>query len=134
MGLLYSRSETRDVEKWNVRESRLKQALLRSDATAFNPFGYTFRVANNMRRSIEPSPIRRASWTPLRGFLREGATEVADLGREDHGPLLQLADSDPLRGRNEARYETYSDWRPPFHGLNPADSGLPRATTTTSSA
>lgn len=126
-GLLYSRSTTEDVEKWNVRESRLKQALLRSDATAFNPFGYTFKVVGTTIQIDQPYINPASVVDPLYDdFIRVGETEVLSWDAKIGGRLADVLGTPiSFAAGTEFRYESYSDWRPPFHGLNPTGSGLP---------
>jgi len=125
-GLLYSRSQTRDVEKWNVRESRLKEALLRTDASAFNPFGYTFVNVGGLIQINQPYTNPASVVDPLYDdFVREGQTEVASWDAKIAGPLVEIWNIPvSFAAGSEFRYESYSDWRPPFAGLNPAGSGL----------
>ncbi len=126
-GVLYSRSQTRDVEHWNVRESLMKQALLRSDATAFNPFGYTFRVVGTTVQIDQPYTNPASVVNALyEDFIREGTTEVAAWDAKISGQLFEFWNI-PVSFAlgSELRYETYADWRPPFAGLNPAGTGLP---------
>ena len=126
-GLMYSRAWTRDEEKWNIRHSLLQQALLRTDATAFNPFGYRFRVANNQVEIDQAYTNPDNVVNPLYDvFIREGTTELATLDAKLNGSILNFPG-----GRigaaigAEVRWESYKDWRPSFHGLNPAGYVLP---------
>jgi outer membrane receptor protein involved in Fe transport len=54
-------------------------------------------------------------------FIREGKTELSTWDTKISGTVIELFGM-PVSGAagTEVRYETYSDWRPPFHGLNPA--------------
>src|SRR6185503_8869623 len=45
--VMYSGAQTHEFEHWQVRESRLRAALNRTDATALNPFPVTFKILNN---------------------------------------------------------------------------------------
>ncbi len=125
-GALYSRSETRDTEHFSVRESLMKQALLRSDATAFNPFGFTFRNAGGLIQIDQPYTNPASVVDPLfDDFMRVSQTELASWDARISGPLVEFWNIPvSFAAGTEYRYETYSDWRPPFHGLNPPGSGL----------
>ncbi|MCM2274476.1 MAG: TonB-dependent receptor [Candidatus Didemnitutus sp.] len=137
-GMMYSRAWTRDEESFNVRHSLLQDALLRTDATAFNPFGYTFKltpnpggvtgggtaVSNPYLIQIDKAYTNPDSVVdPLYDtFIREGRTELATWDGKINGTLFDLWGGG---GRvaaalgAEYRWESYSDWRPPYHGLNP---------------
>lgn len=60
----YNRVKGSDEAFRDVRESRLQQVLQRTDANAYNPFGYTFKVENNAVVAIVRTPTRRPSSTP----------------------------------------------------------------------
>lgn len=53
-GVMYARAWTRDEEGNSIRHSLLQAAMLRTDNTAFNPFGYTFRNVGGSIRIDEP--------------------------------------------------------------------------------
>jgi iron complex outermembrane recepter protein len=119
--ILYSRAWTRDEEANNIRDSRFREALLRTDATAFNPFGHTFRIVNNVVQ-VDQLYVNPASVVdPLYDtFIREGATELATLDARINGTLFDFWGGRVAAAAGaEYRWETYEDWRPAFHGLNP---------------
>ncbi len=125
-GLLYSEARTRDVSRNEVRESLLQAAARRSDAQAYNPFGYTFRVEGGAVVADQPyvNPPETMA-TMLSEFLRIGSTSltVADI-RTTGAVDIANARVAHLAFGAEFRAETFSDWRAPYAGLNPADSGL----------
>src|SRR6185312_2446411 len=45
--VLYSSAQTHEFEHYQIRESRLRAALNRTDASALNPFPVTFKIVNN---------------------------------------------------------------------------------------
>lgn len=127
--MMYSRAWTRDKEKYAVRHSSLQDALLRTDETAFNPFGYTFKLvnvggSNPLRLQLDqPYTNPDSVVDPLYDtFERRGRTELATWDAKLNGTLFDI-----WGGRvgaavgAEARWETYWDWRPPYHGVNPDD-------------
>ncbi len=124
---LYSRAWTRDDEANNVRHSRLQAALVRTDATAFNPFGYTFRNVGGVIQVDQPYTNPATVVDPLiENFIREGRTELASLDGKLNGTIAEVW------GRRiggalgaEYRWESYKDWRPPYAGLNPAGDTTP---------
>lgn len=124
---LYSRAWTRDDEANNVRHSRLQTALLRTDNTAFNPFGYTFRNVGGVIQVDQPYTNPASVVDPMiENYVREGRTELATWDAKLNGTLFNF-----WGGRVgsafgvEYRWESYKDWRPPFHGLNPAGDTTP---------
>lgn len=129
-GAMYASAKTRDEESWNIRHSRFQDALLRTDATAFNPFGYTFKTVANPSSTTNPVlvMIDQEFTNPdsvvdelYDVFIREGKTELSTWDTKITGTLMELFGMPVgVAGGTEVRYETYSDWRPPFHGLNPA--------------
>ena len=124
---MYSRAWTRDVEANNIRHSLLQAALLRTDSTAFNPFGYTFRNVGGVVQIDQPYTNPASVVDPLVDtFIREGRTELATWDAKLNGTLFDF-----WGGRvgaalgAEYRWESYKDWRPPYHGLNPEGFVLP---------
>jgi iron complex outermembrane receptor protein len=124
---MYSRAWTRDTEYFNIRHSLMQAALLRTDNTAFNPFGYTFRNVGGTIQVDQPytnpaSVVAAVTDT----YIREGQTELATWDAKLNGTLIDF-----WGGRIgsalglEYRWESYKDWRPPFHGLNPAGDTTP---------
>lgn len=125
-GALYTRAYTSDISARAVRESLFQQALMRTDATAFNPFGYTFRVAGNAvvadRPYTNPSSVLD-SFVQL--WRREGFSAITSGDVRTSGPLFRYWDNTvTLAAGGEARREQFIDHRPPFVGTNPVSSGL----------
>lgn len=122
----YNRVRGRDDGKNDVRESLLQAALARTDATAFNPFGYTFKVANGavVADQAYKNPASVVD-TFSRIFSRSAQSYIASWDAHATGPLLSLW-SGELRAAlgTEYRREDLRDLRPPFSGENPAGSGL----------
>jgi iron complex outermembrane receptor protein len=128
-GLMYSRAWTRDEEANNIRHSRLAAALGRTDATAFNPFGFTFRNVGGLIQVDQPYTNPASVVDPLYDtFIREGTTELATWDAKLNGNLWDpgfLGAPIAAAVGVEYRFETYSDWRPLFHGLNGPGFVLP---------
>ncbi len=124
---LYSRAWTRDVEANNIRHSLLRAALLRTDATAFNPFGYTFRNVGGIIQVHQPYTNPDAVVDPLVDtYVREGRTELATWDARLNGTLFEFWGGRVAAALGtEYRWESYKDWRPPYHGLNPPGFVLP---------
>jgi outer membrane receptor protein involved in Fe transport len=125
-GLLYSAARTVDETQIGFRESLLGQALARGDAAAFNPFGYTFKVANGMvvadRPYRNPQAVLDAVMQPQ---TRTGESSIASIDFRASGEVIALpAGAASLGVGGELRRETFSDDRPAYFGLNPVESGL----------
>lgn len=125
--LLYSGAQTHEFEHFQIRESRLRAALNRTDATAFNPFPVTFRIANNQivvdRAYQNPAAVLDPLYDDEDRF---GRTQLLTFDGRISGRLWRL----PFRGGRlglasgaEFRYETYRDARAAYVGLNPPGSG-----------
>ncbi|MBA3848602.1 MAG: hypothetical protein C0502_01225, partial [Opitutus sp.] len=125
---LYTFAKTTDDERGANRESLFQAALNQTSATAaYNPFSYTFAVQSGALAITGPYVNPRSVIdTFQQNFKRTGETSIASWDFRASGELF------PLWGGNTAsaafgtefRFETYSDVRPPFAGLNPANSGL----------
>ena len=122
----YNRVRGRDDGKNDVRESLFQAALARTDATAFNPFGYTFKVVNGAVVADQPykNPTSVID-TFSRLFSRNAQSYIASWDAHATGPVVSLWSGD-LRVAlgTEYRREDLKDLRPPFSGENPASSGL----------
>ncbi len=126
-GLLYSRAAVVDKSAFYVRESLLHNALMNTDpATAFNPFGYTFKVQGNsvVADQVYHNPASVMS-SFIQGFRRDGRSEIASVDAHAYGSIYTLWSGDvSLAFGGEYRKEKYSDLRPPFVSVNPPGSGL----------
>ena len=110
----------------DVRESRLQAALQRTDASAYNPFGYTFRVQGSGvvadRPYVNPQAVVD-SFSEI--YAREASSSIASGDFRATGRLLQVRGADVMAAVGaEFRAEDLKDLRPPFSGENPAGSGL----------
>jgi iron complex outermembrane receptor protein len=131
--ILYGRNKTHDEEHNAVRESRLRAALTSSDpAKAFNPFGYTFKVVS---QASTTNPLLLQVDKPFTNnpaiteslydtFIREGRTELASWDLRVNGSIFENFWGGPIgvAGGGEFRFENYKDYRPAYHGLNPASA------------
>jgi outer membrane receptor protein involved in Fe transport len=126
--VLVAEATTDDDEEGPSRKSLLRAAINQTDPTkAFNPFTRRFAVQNGtlvVTGDYEnPESVQN---TFRSSFLRSGVTTLAS------GDFRASGDLWPIWGGNtigaavggEYRYEGYDDSRPPFAGLNPANSGL----------
>lgn len=110
----------------DVRESRLQTAIGRTDNNAYNPFGYTFRVAGNAVVADQPytNPATVVdSFSDV--YSRSATSSIASVDARITGQLFELWGSEVMAAFGaEHRKEKLRDIRPPFSGENPADSGL----------
>jgi len=110
----------------DVRESKLQQALQRNDATAYNPFGYTFRVQNGAVVADRPYTNPQSvvdSFSEV--YERNARSYIASGDLRATGKLFTLWGRDIMAAAGgEYRVEDLRDLRPPFSGENPVSSGL----------
>ncbi|HEY1111656.1 MAG TPA: TonB-dependent receptor, partial [Opitutaceae bacterium] len=110
----------------SVRESLLKAAAQRTDATAWNPFGYTFKVQNGA--VVADQPYRNPD-SVIQSFTqsanRYGHSKLASYDLRVGGEVWNTW-AGPIMGSTgvEWRYEFKEDHKDPFVSSNPADSGL----------
>ncbi len=125
-GALYSWAKSVDETPVGFRESLFGNALARTDATAFNPFGYTFKVANGAVVADQPYANPRSVLdTIMAPQPRTGESSIGSLDFRSSGEVLSIwSGAISLAVGAEYRRETFSDKRPPYFGLNPPGSGL----------
>jgi len=126
-GLMASGAQTHEYEHNQVRESRLREALNRTDAaTAFNPFPVTFKIVNNQivvdKLYTNPTAILDPLYDDEDRF---GRTNLFLWDAKVNGRLWQLFQGGQvgIASGVEMRYETYDDKRAAYVGMNPAGSG-----------
>jgi iron complex outermembrane recepter protein len=121
-------NEVRGVDEAypDVRESRLQQALQRTDASAYNPFGYTFRVQGGAVVADRPYVNPQATVDSFSEvYAREATSSIGSFDVRGNGRLFRYAGGDVrIAVGAEYRLENLADRRPPFSGENPAGSGL----------
>ncbi|MGH7945641.1 MAG: TonB-dependent receptor domain-containing protein, partial [Opitutaceae bacterium] len=125
-GVLYTRAYMSDVSNHAVRESLFQQALQRADSTAFNPFGYTFRVAGNAVVPDQPHTNPRSVLDRfVQKWRRDGFSAITSFDARAAGTLFRYwGHTVSLATGAEFRREEFKDIRAPFVGVNPAGSGL----------
>ena len=125
-GVLESHAEVVDHSPNYVRQSLFDAALLRTDNTAFNPFGYTFKVQGGAVVADKPytnpdSVMGTFTWP----FRRDGRSAIASIDARASGSVYSLWSGDiSLALGAEYRKEKFSDLRPPYISVNPPNSGL----------
>ncbi len=123
---LYTRAYTADISNNAGRESLFQQALMRTNTTAFNPFGYTFKVAGG---AVVPDQAYVNPRSVLDTFSQiwrhDGFSATTSLDARTSGPLFRvLGRTVSLATGGEYRHEQYLDTRPAYVGSNPAGVGL----------
>jgi outer membrane receptor protein involved in Fe transport len=123
---LYTRAYTADVSNNAARESLFQRALQRTDNTAFNPFGYTFKVAGT---AIVPDQPYTNPQSVLDTFVQkwrhDGFSAITSLDTRVAGPLFRYwGNTVSLAAGAEYRHEQYLDLRPAYVGSNPPGVGL----------
>ena len=124
--LFFNQVKGRDEAFPNVRESLLQAAIARTDAGAYNPFGYTFRVQDDAVVADQPYTNPAAvvdSFSDV--FARSARSQIFTADVRSSGRLFSLWGSEVLAAVGaEYRREDLKDERPPFSGENPPASGL----------
>ncbi|MDP1930804.1 MAG: TonB-dependent receptor [Gammaproteobacteria bacterium] len=124
--LFYNEVNGNDEATPDVRESLLQAAIGRTDANAYNPFGYTFKVQNGAVVADAPYTNPQAvvdSFSAV--FARKAQSYIASADVRANGTLFSWWGGDVMAAFGvEHRRETLEDVRPPFSGENPAGSGL----------
>ena len=110
----------------SIRDSLLIAAAQRTDATAWNPFPYTFKVVGNAVVADQPyqNPASvRGGYT--QAATRYGNTRIDSFDAKTSGDVVTLW-SGPVGASfgTEWRRDFKLDRKLPFIGRNPADSGL----------
>lgn len=125
-GVLYSGAQSREVESVQYRESLLREALGRTNSTAFNPFPTTFKVVNN-QVVVERAFMNAESVTgPLTvETKRLGVTKLVSWDAKAGGELWRLFGGDRIKaaGGAEVRWESYDNKQPTYVGVNPPGAG-----------
>ena len=121
-----SGAQTHEYEHFQVRESLLRRALARTDATAFNPFPVTFKIAGNQIVVDQPFKNPASAYAEIYGDEdRFGRTALFMWDARINGRFGRLFNGGQIgvASGTEVRYETYDDKRASFVGLNPPGSG-----------
>ncbi|MBA4136546.1 MAG: hypothetical protein C0518_04440 [Opitutus sp.] len=126
--LLWAESRVTDDEDGPSRKSLLRNAINQTDpALAFNPFTRTFAVQNGALVVTGPYVNPESVQSTFRSeFIRQGITKLGSGDFRASGDVLPIWGGNTIGAAfgGEFRYEVYDDFRPPYAGLNPADSGL----------
>jgi len=110
----------------DVRESKLQQVLARTDASAYNPFGYTFKVQNGAVVADQPYTNPQGVVDAFSEvYAREASSVITSGDLRATGTLFRYWGGEVCAALGaEYRLEDLEDLRPPFSGENPASSGL----------
>lgn len=124
--LFYNKVTGDDEAYPDVRESLLQQAIARTDANAYNPFGYTFKVQDGAVVPDTPYINPQSVVDSFSGvFARDASSYIASADLRATGQLFSWWGGDVMAAAGiEHRREDLEDVRPPFSGENPANSGL----------
>ncbi len=124
--VMASGAQSHEYEHFQVRESRLRSALNRTDATAFNPFPVTFKIVNNQITVDKLYENPASVLDPLFDDEdRFGRTSLFVWDAKVSGRIGKFFTGGPIGIASglEARYETYADKRAIYSGQNPPGSG-----------
>ena len=116
-----------DEGRNGIRDSLLMAAAARTDASAWNPFGYTFKIQDGRVVADQPYTNPQAvqdSYTIE--VPRVGHSFITSLDARASGEVVELW-AGPISASvgAEYRFEEKEDYKPPFVSVNPPGSGLP---------
>ncbi|MSU60076.1 MAG: hypothetical protein EXS35_18215 [Pedosphaera sp.] len=124
--ILASGAQSHEYEHFQVRESRLRRALARTDATAFNPFPVTFKIVNSQivvdKAFDNPVAVIDPIYDDEDRFGRTGLF-MGDVKVNGHLGRFFTGGEIGVATGAEIRYETYQDGRAGYVGVNPPGSG-----------
>jgi len=120
--LMYGRVDTKDYVFNGVRDSKLDDAAARTDATAWNPFGMTFKVDGSSvvynAPYVNPKQVRDSYTETLTRF---GTSQIFSADFRANGEVAEIwAGKISASTGIEFRREYRDDWRPPYHNFIPA--------------
>jgi outer membrane receptor protein involved in Fe transport len=124
--IFYNEVTGQDDAYPDVRESKLQTAIGRTDNTAYNPFGYTFKVVGGAVVADQPyaNPAAVVDFF-AEVYSRSARSSITSADARANGRLFELWGEDVMAAVGvEHRREDLKDVRPPFSGENPAESGL----------
>ena len=126
--VLWAQGRVTENEEGPTRKSLLIQAINQTEpGRAFNPFTRTFAVQNGQLVVTGPYVNPESVQSTFRSsFVRSGITKLGSADFRASGDVVRLWGGNAVGAAfgGEFRYEAYDDFRPPFAGLNPAESGL----------
>jgi outer membrane receptor protein involved in Fe transport len=117
---VYSRAASKDDSLNAIRESALLAQTARTDASAYNPFGYNFAVVGNQVVPTTPYTNPESVTSPfVQRFHQEGRNILASIDARINGELWSIG-ADPIKVAfgAEHRWDDYALTRPQFAGLN----------------
>jgi outer membrane receptor protein involved in Fe transport len=109
-----------------IRQSKLYEAGQRTDATAWNPFGYTFKVVSGAvvadQKYVNPDSVKK---TYTMSANRFGHSKLASWDARFGGNVVDLwAGPVAFSTGLEWRYEFKEDHKDPYVSFNPPGTGL----------
>jgi len=126
VGALHSYGYVSDKSPTSIRESAFQAALQQtSPSTAYNPFGYTFKVQNGAVVADQPYTNSPEVMSFIQEWRRDGISGLSSVDAKIGGSVLSIWSGEITAGIGaEYREERYRDYRPPYAGVNPPESGL----------
>ncbi|MDB6091875.1 MAG: btuB 3 [Gammaproteobacteria bacterium] len=121
--LMYSIDHVTDTSQNAIRESALAAATRLTDATAFNPFNYTFQIVGGKVVPNQPYTNTEAQMSSfVQKLHQQGRDILASWDGHVNGELFDLPGGPvQLASGMEFRYENYALTRPQYAGLNYAN-------------
>jgi iron complex outermembrane recepter protein len=119
-GAVYSRAQTKDDSLNAVRESALLAQTARTDASAYNPFGYNFAIQGGQVVATTPYTNPESVTSAfVQRFHQEGRNILASIDARVNGELWDLGGGPiAIAFGAEHRWDDYELLRPQFAGKN----------------
>lgn len=124
-GLLFSGAQMHGADHYTMRESRVRRALARTDQTALNLFGYTFKVVDGRIQIDKPYTNPDSVIDPLYHTANVfGRTELLVWDAKANGQLWQLFNGGRINVAigGDLRWESFVNKRAAFDGVNPPEA------------
>ena len=124
MGLMAGGIYAYDEVKNGLKDSYIRAAALRTDATAWNPFNYTFKVQGGAVVADKPYVNPKSVLDTMRSsFNRFGQSRIASFDFHVGGVLADLW-AGPIQASAGVQwfYDLKYDHKDPFAGVNPPGS------------
>ncbi|HEY0685914.1 MAG TPA: TonB-dependent receptor [Steroidobacter sp.] len=119
-GAVYSRAATEDDSLNAVRETALHAQTSRTDASAYNPFGYNFAIQNGQVVATTPYANPDSVTAPfVQRFHQEGRNILGSIDARVNGELWDFGGGPiAIAVGAEHRWDDYELTRPQFAGVN----------------
>ena len=124
-GLMFSGAQMHGADYNTMRESQVRRALARTDQSALNLLGYTFKIVNNQIQVDQPYTNPDSVIGPLYHTAQVfGRTELLVWDAKVNGELWRLFNGGRINVAlgGDIRWESFANKRASFDGVNPPEA------------